>query len=67
MEVIEVSLVSINERTITQVAAHCVVSEEEVRQYLKSDEQNDALLNAFLFFGVGPVNKLPSWCVHEHH
>lgn len=52
-----VSVVSIDDNLIKRVAEKCSSSPEEVKQYLQSSQQNDILLRAFLFYGVGPFNK----------
>ncbi len=54
---IEVSVSTISDSDIQRVAEQCRVTTERVRQYLASDEQDDILLRAFLFVGVGPVGK----------
>lgn len=53
-----VSLVSINDDLVCKVAARCGTTEERVRAYLDNkDDQDGDLLRAFLFYGVGPINK----------
>ena len=52
-----ISLVDITDETIQGVAERTKRPVEAVRAYLKSDEQDNELLRAFLFFGVGPINK----------
>lgn len=51
------SVVSISDDLVSKVATRCSTSPEKVREYLESSQQNDALLTAFLFYGVGPFNK----------
>ncbi len=44
--------------TVRNVAARCDVTEERVRAYLADkNDQDNLLLRAFLFYGVGPINK----------
>lgn len=57
MQLTEVSFVSITENLVRQVAERCKTDEARVQTYLQTDEQNNELLRAFLFFGVGPINK----------
>jgi hypothetical protein len=57
MEVQEVSFVSIDDDLVRKVAERCQTDEARVRAYLASEEQDNTLLSAFLFFGVGPINK----------
>lgn len=52
-----ISLVSISDDVIARVARRTGRPVEEVYQYLKTDRQDDELLRAFLFFGIGPKNK----------
>jgi len=52
-----ISIVSISDDLIARVARRTRRSIDEVRAYLKTDQQDDELLRAFLFFGVGPRNK----------
>lgn len=51
------SIVSISDDVIDRVARRTGCPIEEVRSYLKGDQQDNELLRAFLFFGVGPTNK----------
>jgi hypothetical protein len=53
----EVSWVPITEDLVRQVAERCKMDEARVQTYLRTNEQNNELLRAFLFFGVGPLNK----------
>ncbi len=52
-----ISLVSISDDVIAKVSKKTGVPESDVRTYLASKQQDDRLLRAFLFFGIGPVNK----------
>ena len=52
-----VGLVSISDDVIGRVARRTERPVEEVYSYLKTDRQDDELLRAFLFYGVGPFNK----------
>lgn len=52
-----VSFVSISDEVMARVADRTGRPIGEVRSYLQSDRQDDELLRAFLFFGVGPINK----------
>lgn len=52
------SFVTISDDLIKKVAERCCVSEEEIRKYLSSSEQNDEFLQNFLFYGLGPIGKL---------
>lgn len=58
IRLIEVSFVSISPDLVSKVAVRCGTTEERVRAYLdnKADQDGD-LLRAFLFYGVGPMNK----------
>lgn len=51
------SVVPISDGLIEKVAAHCSTSVGKVKEYLQTSQQDDALLTAFLFYGVGPFNK----------
>ncbi len=53
----EISFGDISIETIRGVAERCNLTEERVRAYLSSDEQNDELLRAFLFYGITPIRK----------
>lgn len=54
---LEVSAVRIDDGLIQKVADRTARTPEAVREYLAGDQQDDELLKAFLFFGVGPFNK----------
>lgn len=58
VRLIDVSLVPITPKLIGDVAARCNTTEERVHAYLSTDEQDPELLRAFLYFGVGPTNKV---------
>jgi hypothetical protein len=53
-----ISVVRIDDTLVKNVADRCNVTEERVRTYLanKNDQDNN-LLRAFLFYGVGPIYK----------
>ena len=55
----EISLVTITPEIVGKVAERTGRTVDEVNAYLAGPEQDAALLGAFLFFGVGPVGKLP--------
>lgn len=57
MNPITVSVVTITPEMIERVATKTERPVEDVRIYLRTDQQDDVLLRAFLFFGVGPFNK----------
>lgn len=58
MGFIDISFVTITDELVKQVAVRVQRPETEVRAYISDKEQqDDALLRAFLFFGVGPMNK----------
>lgn len=59
---ITLSIVSISDSLIEKVAIKCQTSTEKVKEYLQSANQDDKLLEAFLFYGVGPLNKFSSSC-----
>ncbi len=54
---VSLSLVKITDETIVKVAERTGESIERVRRYLDTSEQDNALLAAFLFFGIGLLNK----------
>lgn len=54
---ISVSFVSITLDLVKKVSDRTGRSVEAVQAYLKGPQQDDDLLRAFLFFGVGPINK----------
>ena len=52
------SVVSFTDEDIGKVAAHAGVSEEQIRQYIQSDEQNRELFRAVEFItGCCPMGK----------
>ena len=57
---ITISFVPIDAELKTKVADRLGTTVERVNAYLEGKEQNPDMLAAFLFFGVGPMNKLPS-------
>lgn len=59
LQITEVSLVTITPEIVAKVAERTGRTVDEVNAYLTGPEQDAALLGAFLFFGVGPVSKLP--------
>jgi hypothetical protein len=56
-ENIMISIVDISDDLINKVANHCMVDKEIVLNYIKSDKQDNNLLKAFLYFGIGPIGK----------
>lgn len=55
-----VSLVTITPEIVAKVAEKTGRTVDAVNAYLAGPEQDAVLLDAFLFFGVGPVGKVPS-------
>ena len=54
----EVSVVGLSDELISNVATKANVTVERVRKYIADKEdQDNTLLRAFLFYGVGPFNK----------
>jgi hypothetical protein len=54
----DVSVVPIDEALITKVSVKANVPIERVRSYLRDTaDQDETLLRAFLFYGVGPFGK----------
>ena len=54
------SLVSITDAHVRKAAEHAGVTEERVRAYLKTkDDQDESLFQAFAFLGVFPTGKFP--------
>lgn len=57
LEQFSVSVVTISETMAAQVAERTGRTVEAVWSYIRTDQQDDELLRAFLFFGVAPFNK----------
>jgi hypothetical protein len=57
LQFIEFSVVSITHDLVLKVSDRTNRTVESVENYLSTDWQDDALLRAFLFFGVAPYNK----------